>query len=88
MMSTTKFVSMMIMTVVGTLLFLFVIHNDVGTSNTGVRIGTIMEEQAIVVVNTGSKTHVQQLHEQLHIDNVNDPRQDIRTNRLLNMEGI
>ena len=34
-----------------------------------------------------SNSYIQQLHEQLAID-TSDPREDIRTNRVLNMEGF
>ena len=34
-----------------------------------------------------SHSYIQQLHEQLAID-ISDPREDIRTNRVLNMEGF
>jgi hypothetical protein len=36
---------------------------------------------------SSASTHIQRLHEQLAIDTT-DPREDIRTNRLLNMEGF
>ena len=50
------------------------------------RSGGVGGDSGKVVVRS-SNNYIQHLHEQLAID-TSDPREDIRTNRVLNMEGF